>query len=65
MKHTIARLGFKALTSTGLLRKGLGVGARSINSDVGKKLVDEGIKHATELYCLGTSKIRNKNMKKA
>ena len=61
---TIARLGTKALTSTGLLRKGLGVGARAINSEVGKKLVDEGIKYAPELYRLGTSKIRNKNMKK-
>ena len=46
---TIARLGTKALTSTGLLRKGLGVGARAINSEVGKKLVDEGIKYAPEL----------------
>ena len=62
---TIARLGTKALTSTGLLKKGLGVGARAINSEVGKKLVDEGIKHAPESYSLGTSKRRNKNMKKA
>ena len=61
----IARLGTKALTSTGLLRKGLGVGARTTNSEVGKKLVDEGKKHTPELYCLGTSKIRNKNIKKA
>ena len=62
---TIVRLGTKALISTGLLRKGLGVGARAINSEVGKELVNEGIKLAPELYRLGTSKIRNKNMKKA
>ena len=62
--RTIARLGTKALTSIGLLRKGLGVGARAINSEVEKKLVDEGIKHTPELYCLETSKI-NKNIKKA
>ena len=57
MFQTIARLGTKALTSTWLLRKGVGVGARAIISEVRKKLVDEGIKHAPELYCLGTSKI--------
>ena len=31
---------------------------------MGKKLIDEGIKHAPELYKLGTSKIKNKSMKK-
>ena len=62
---TIARLGTKSLTSTGLLRKGLGVGARAIDSEVGKNLINEGIKHALELYRLRTYKIRNKNMKKA
>ena len=62
---TIVMLGTKALISTGLLRKGLGVGARAINSEVGKELINEGIKLAPELYCLGTSKIRNENMKKA
>ena len=46
---TIARLGVKALTSTGLLRKGLGVGARALNSEVRKKLVNEGIKHTPRI----------------
>ena len=59
------KLGAKALGSTGLLKKGLGVGAKAINSDIGRKLVDEGIKQSPELYRLGTSKIRGKNLKKA
>ena len=61
---TIARLGTKALTSTGLFRKRLGAGAGAMNSEVGKKLIDERIMHASELFRLGTSKIRNKNTKK-
>ena len=48
-----------------MLKKGLGVGVKAINSDIGEKLVDEGIKQAPELYRLGTSKIRNKNAKTA
>ena len=28
-------------------------------------MIDEGIKHAPELYKFGTSKIKNKNMKRA
>ena len=58
------KLGAKALGSTGLLEKGLGVDVKAINSDIGRKLVDEGIKHSSELYRLGTSKIRSKNVKK-
>ena len=48
-----------------MLKKGLGVGVKAINSDIGGKLIDEGIKYAPELYRLGTSKIRNKNVKTA
>ena len=62
---TLAKLGTKALTSTGLFKKGLGVSVKALNSDIGKKLVDEGIKHASELYHLETSKIKNKNVKRA
>ena len=40
------------------------MGVRALNSEIGKKLVDEGIKHAPELYRLGTSKIKNQNVKK-
>ena len=60
----IAKLGVRALTSTGLLKKGLGLGATALNSEFGKKLVNEWIKHASELYKFGTSKIRNKGLKK-
>ena len=40
----------------------------SITSEItsktsGKKLIDEGIKHAPDLYKIGTSKIKNKNSK--
>ena len=30
-----------------------------------KKVIDEGIKHAPQLYKLGTKKIKKKNLKKA
>ena len=36
------------------------MGSKAINSGLGKKLVDEGIKHAPELYKYDTSKIKNK-----
>ena len=57
---TIAKLSTKALTSTGILKKGMGVGVRTLNSEIGKKMVDEGIKHAPELYRLGTSKLKTR-----
>ena len=51
-----------------LLKKGLDVHSRAITSEITsktsrKKLIDEGIKHAPELYKIGTSKIKNKNSK--
>ena len=36
-----------------------------MSSEIGKKLIDEGIKHAPDIYKFGTSKIRNKDLKKA
>ena len=33
----IVKLGTKALTSTGLLKKGLNIGLREISSEIGKK----------------------------
>ena len=60
----IARLGSKALMSTGMLKKGLGVGVRALNSEFAKKLAEEVIKHVSELYKFGTSKIKNRNLKK-
>ena len=34
-------------------------------SDIWKRLIDEGIKHAPDLYRFGTSKIKNENVRKA
>ena len=48
---TLAKLGTRALTSTGLFKKGLGVGVKALNSDIGKKLVHKGIKHTVVLCC--------------
>ena len=64
-KGNIVNLGTKALTSTGLLKKGLDIGLKGISSEIGKKITDEGTKHAPDLYNFGTSKIKNKNLKRA
>ena len=37
---------------------------KALGQDLGKQLIDEGIKHAPDLYRLGTSKIKNENVKK-
>ena len=34
------------------------------SSDIGKRLIDEGIKQAPDLYRFGTSKIKNENVRK-
>ena len=60
---TLEKLGTKALTSTVLLKKKLGVAVKFRYRK--KSLVDKGIKHAPELYRLGTSKIKIKNIKRA
>ena len=36
-----------------------------MSSEIGKKLIDEGIKHAPDIYKFGASKIRNKDLKRA
>ena len=48
-----------------LFKKGLDVGLRAVTSEIGQKLIDKGIKHAPELYKIGTSKIKNNNLTKA
>ena len=48
-----------------LFQKGLDVNPWALTSEIGKKLINEGIKHAPELYKIGTSKIKNNNLKKA
>ena len=53
------------LLSSGALKKGLDIGSRAITSEIGRKVIDEGIKHAPELYSYGTKKIKDKYFKKA
>ena len=48
----VLSLGKNLLTSEALA-KGLNKGSRAINSGIGKKLINEGIKHAPELYKYG------------
>ena len=55
----------KNLLTSGALTKDLNNGSRAINSEIGKKLIDEGIKHASELYKYGKSRVTNKALKKA
>ena len=55
----------RALTSTGLLKKGLGVGPSTLNSEFGERVVGKGIKHGPELYKFGTSKIKKKKFEKS
>ena len=38
---------------------------KNISSDIGKRLIDEGIKHAPDLNRFGRSKIKNENVRKA
>lgn len=44
----------KNLISSGALTKGLNTGSRANNSEIGKKIIDQGIKHVPELYKLDT-----------
>ena len=44
---------------------GVSAGTKAIISDFGKRLIDEGTKHAPDLYRFGTSKIKNENVRKA
>ena len=45
--------------------QGVSKGSKRLSSQIGKKLIDNGIKHATVLYKLGTSKTKNKSVKKS
>ena len=54
-----------ALALTGLSKRRISIGAKALNSVLGKKLMDEGIKDTPELCKFGTSKIKNKNLKRA
>ena len=48
-----------------LSKKELYIGLRAPTSEIRQKLINEGIKHAPELYKIRTSKIKNNNLKKA
>ena len=60
----IVNLGTEALTSTDLLKNGLDIGSKAISSEIGKTIIGEGIKHVPDLYKLGTSRIKNKTLKR-
>ena len=64
MLGQIAKWGAKLGAKT-LFKKGLSTGSKALSSEIGRKLIDKGIKHASELYKLGTSKNKNKIVEKA
>ena len=65
-KYTRKIVKFEAkLGASNSLKQRVNAGTKSLSSDIGKKLIDEGIKHVPFLYRLGTSKIKNKNVRKA
>ena len=41
------------------------MGSKAINSVLGKKLIDKGIESLPDIIKLGTSKIKNKNIRRA
>ena len=47
-----------------MFKRGISAGTRALCSDIGKQLLDEGIKHAPDIYSYGTSKRKNKNVRK-
>ena len=55
-----AKLGAKTL-----FKRGISAGSKSLSSEIGKKLIDEEIKHAPDIYRFGTFKIKNKDLKRA
>ena len=53
------------MLTSGAVTKGISIGSRAIKSDLGKKLIDESIKHAPDLYRCGKERVTNKTLKKA
>ena len=60
----IGKLGAK-LGASNLLKQGVSAGTKTLSSDKGKRLIDEGIKQVPDLYRFGTSKIKSENVRKA
>ena len=44
---------------------GLNVGSKILGSDTGKELINKGIDSIPNIFKFGTSKVKNKNIKKA
>ena len=55
----LAKWGVKLGVKT-LFKKGVSTGSKALSSEIRKNLIDEGIKHAPDLYKFGTSKIWKK-----
>ena len=47
------------------MSKGLDMASKAINSEIEKKLKDQGIKHAPELYKYCKSRVKNKTLNRA
>ena len=47
------------LGASNLLKWGVSAVTKELSSDIGKRLIDEGIKHAPDLYRLGISRINS------
>ena len=54
----------KNLLISEAVTKGISMGSRAIKSNLGKKLIDERIKHAPDLYWYGKERVTNKTLKK-
>ena len=52
----------KNLLTPGTLKKSFDLGSKVISSEIDKKIVNEGIKHAPDLYNYGIKKVKNKNL---
>ena len=62
MLGELAKWGAKLRAKT-LFKRGVSAGSKALSSEIGEKLINEGVKNAPNLYRFGTSKIRNKNFK--
>ena len=51
--------------ASNLAKAGLELGSKAIGSEFGKKLINNGIDNIPNLFNLGISKIKNKNVKRA
>ena len=56
-------MGGAKLRAKTLFKRGVSAGSKALSSEIGEKLINEGVKNAPNLYRFGTSKIRNKNFK--